>query len=266
MVLVAASVLAAGAARAGGFAQGPKLFGSGAVGAAFQGPNALSADGNTAIVGGAQDNSQVGAVWVFTRSAGIWTQQGGKLVGLGAVGAARQGFSVALSADGNTALAGGPVDSSSAGAAWVFTRTSGVWSQQGGKLVGTGSSGIAQQGWSVALSADGNTAILGGYSDASQTGAAWVFIRTNGVWSQQGAKLVGTVGTGAQQGLSVDLSADGSTTIVGGASDSSNTGAAWVFTRFCGRGDVSGDGAVTVADVFYLINFLFAGGPAPTCY
>jgi hypothetical protein len=66
--------------------QGPKLVGTGAVGAAYQGPNALSADGNTAIVGGSIDNSSIGAVWVFTRSGGLWTQQGSKLVGTGAVG------------------------------------------------------------------------------------------------------------------------------------------------------------------------------------
>jgi virginiamycin B lyase len=28
-------------------------------------------------------------------------------------------------------------------------------------------------------------------------------------------------------------------------------------------GDVNGDGKVDIADVFYVINFLFAGGPAP---
>jgi hypothetical protein len=49
-----------------------------------------------------------GAVWVFTRTAGVWTQQGPKLVGSGAVGHASQGISVALSADGNTAMVGYP--------------------------------------------------------------------------------------------------------------------------------------------------------------
>jgi hypothetical protein len=45
-----------------------------------------------------------GAAWVYTRSGGVWTQQGNKLVGSGAVGFdAQQGISVALSADGNTA-------------------------------------------------------------------------------------------------------------------------------------------------------------------
>jgi hypothetical protein len=44
---------------------------------------------------------------VYTRSGGTWTQQGSKLVGSGATGAAYQGNSVALSADGNTAVLGG---------------------------------------------------------------------------------------------------------------------------------------------------------------
>ena len=91
-----------------------------------------------------------------------FVQQGPKLVGTGAVGDADQGFSVAVSADGNTAIVGGPKDNAAAGAAWVFTRSGGVWSQQGSKLVGTGAVGAAAQGCSVALSADGNTAIVGG--------------------------------------------------------------------------------------------------------
>src|SRR3984893_18349157 len=70
-----------------------------------------------------------------------FVQQGGKLVGTGAVGSSLQGVSVALSADGNTAIVGGPQDANSAGAAWVYTRSGGVWSQQGSKLVGTGAAG-----------------------------------------------------------------------------------------------------------------------------
>jgi hypothetical protein len=67
------------------------------------------------------DNGEVGAAWVFTRSGGVWSQQGSKLVGTGAVGPAGQGRSVALSADGNTAIVGGPADNTNIGAAWVFT-------------------------------------------------------------------------------------------------------------------------------------------------
>ena len=59
-------------------------------------------------------------------------------------------------------MVGGNADNSSAGAAWVYTRTGGVWSQQGSKLVGTGAAGGSQQGSSVSLSSDGHTAIVGG--------------------------------------------------------------------------------------------------------
>jgi hypothetical protein len=205
---------------------------------------ALSADGSTAMVGGPSDNRTTGAAWVFTRSGGVWTQQGNKLVGSGASGAGEpplslgQGMSIALSADGNTAIVGGW----RAEAAWVFTRSGGVWTQQGNKLVGTGAVGSARQGMSVALSADGNTAIVGGWADNSKAGAVWVFTRSGGVWTQQGKKLVGTDAVGsAYQGMSVALSADGNTAIVGGPGDSpwdrsvpvglGAAGAAWVFTR-----------------------------------
>src|SRR5258708_3501462 len=86
---VATAAVLAGAvcANAGDFGQGPKLFGTGAVGGAQQGFSvALSSDGNTAIVGGFADSSSAGAAWVFTRSGGVWAQQGDKLVGTGSVG------------------------------------------------------------------------------------------------------------------------------------------------------------------------------------
>jgi hypothetical protein len=213
--------------------QGNKLVGAGAVGNAAQGSGvSLSADGNTAIVGGALDSGRVGAAWVYTRIGGVWSQQGDKLVGTGAVGNAAQGWYVALSADGNTAIVGGALDNDSTGAAWVFTRTSSVWSQQGTKLVGNGAVGRAWQGWSVSLSDDGNTAIVGGPFDNGEAGAAWVYTRDGGVWSQQGSKLVGTGAVGgARQGVSVSLSADGNTAVVGGPVDNGEAGAVWVFTR-----------------------------------
>jgi hypothetical protein len=46
------------------------------------------------------------------------------------------------------------------------------FTQQGNKLVGTGGVGTPAQGFSVALSADGNTAIVGGRGDGGFTGAA----------------------------------------------------------------------------------------------
>jgi hypothetical protein len=226
--------------------QGSSLIGNDAVGSAQQGISvALSADGNTAILGGPQDNGGAGAAWVFTRSGGVWTQQGSKLSAND--GGGLQGCSVALSADGNTAIVGAPGGFSCAhftcfgpGAAWVFARSAGIWTQQSAPLAGTGAIGYAGQGFSVALSGDGNTAIVGGpYDNFSTTGgipagAAWVFARSEGVWTEQG-KLVGTGAFGgAHQGWSVSLSVDGGTALVGGPDDGDELGAAWVFTRLGG--------------------------------
>jgi C1A family cysteine protease len=206
--------------------QGGKLVGTGVKGGyALQGTSvALSADGNTAIVGGPQDHPSpawgIGAAWVFTRSAGVWTQQGSKLVGSDASNQAEMGTSVSLSADGNTAIVGGFCDDndgfcgdvSDVGAAWVFGRSAGVWTQQGSKLVGTGTAGGsgAQQGTSVALSADASTVIVGGPCDNNNgsctgapgyvgVGAVWVFTYL------QPAKI-GTYNTGQWY---LDMNGDG---------------------------------------------------------
>ncbi len=213
--------------------QGARLVGTASVGQSLQGGSvSLSADGNTALISGPFDDSHTGATWVWTRNGGVWTQQGPKLVGSGAVGQAYQGGASSLSADGNTAIVGGHADNASAGAAWVWTRSGGVWTQQGPKLVGNDAAGIAFQGNAVSLSADGNTAIVGGFRDNANTGAAWVWARSGGVWTQQGAKLVGAGAVGsAEQGTSVSLSGDGNTAAVGGPHDNSLAGAAWVWTR-----------------------------------
>jgi len=216
--------------------QGSKLVGTGTIRVAGQGESvSLSADGNTAIVGGLWDNTYTGAVWIFTRSAGIWTQQGNKLIGTGAIGdysPVSQGVSSALSADGNIAIESGPGDNGDTGAVWIFIRSGGIWTQQGNKVIGTEVIGQALLGCSVSISSDGNTLIAGGYGDNNFTGAAWVFTRSGGVWTQQGSKLVGIGATdSAQQGCSVSISADGNTAIVGGFADGNAIGAAWIYTR-----------------------------------
>jgi hypothetical protein len=238
---------------------------------------ALSSDGTVALLGAPGDiqhGATIGAGLVFTFSGGVWSQTTklfGNVRGTPAAGA--QGTSVALSSDGATALVGGPLDAS-AGAAWVFTRSGTVWSLQGGKLTGTGEAFNPALGWSAALTADGNLALVGGpkdgFSIAGQVvGAAWVFARDeNGSWSQQGDKLVGLGEAGyGQFGSSAALSKDGNIALLGGPDDGGTVGAAWVFTRACIglAGDVNGSNGVDIADVFFLINFLFASGPAPVC-
>ncbi len=202
---------------------------------------ALSAGGNTALIGAPTANGEAGTVLVFTRTGSTWTQQAeltpksGEEIGNGEFGA-----SVAVSADGNTVIVDAPADSLGAGAAWVFTRSeSGVWTQQGEKLIAKAGEEIGEGhfGSSVALSseAEGSTAVIGGPGDNGGVGAAWVFTRSEaGVWAQQGAKLTAKAGeeTGSGGfGSSVALSSEGDTALIGASGDSGKAGAAWAFTR-----------------------------------
>ncbi len=195
----------------------------------------LSSDGNTAVVGAFRDNGFTGAIWIFTRSGGVWTQQGSKLIGTGGFNYSKQGYSVAISGDGNTVAEGGQWDNNYLGAIWIFTRNGGVWTQQGPKLAGSNGFGsMVYQGSSVALSNDGNTVIEGGDADDNFGGSVWAFTRSNSVWTQQGQKFHGTGGTGTtgqEQGNSIAITPDGNTAVVGGYADGSDSGAVWVFTR-----------------------------------
>ena len=287
-IALAASLAVLRAQTTGPFApQGPKLLGTGVLttvnGGASQGRSvALSADGNTAVVGGDSDDGGRGAAWVFTRSNGVWSQQQelttsdvvsafGISVGLSADGntavvgcncqaeavwlftrnngvwgpahkllpagmdlsfKSQVGYSVAISSEGNTVLIGAPAADNGVGAAVVFVNANGVWTQQGAELVGAGALGLPQQGFSVALSANGNTAVVGGPfdKDPNAGGATWIFSRINGVWDQ-GTKLVGSTSTvsGGRQGESVAISGDGNTVVAGGPYSAS--AGAWVFVR-----------------------------------
>ena len=62
---------------------------------------------------------------------------------------------------GTPLLIGGPTDNGGAGAAWVFTHSGATWSQLGSKLTGSVEVGEGQFGYSVALSSEGNTALIG---------------------------------------------------------------------------------------------------------
>ncbi len=148
--------------------QGNKKVGTNAIGSqVFQGFSvAISADGNTAITGGPEDNNGVGAVWIYTRTGSTWTQQTQIAAPNDAIGTAEFGFSVGISANGNTIIVGAMQDDSYTGAAWIYTRSGNNWTEVQ-KLIGTGASGNARQGYSAAISGDGLTAIVGGNADNS---------------------------------------------------------------------------------------------------
>ncbi len=230
-------------------AQGSKLTGTGETGEGEFGYSvALSVLSTTAtaVMGGPNDNAGIGAAWTFTRSGTTWTALGSKITGAGETGAGEFGKSVALSVEGTTTtgLFGGPGDNSGVGAAWVFTRTTSTWTAQGSKLTGSAETGAGEFGYSVALSLEGSTmtALMGGFHDNKDIGAAWAYTRSATTWTQQGEKLTAKTGEEITEGelsgkgefaYSVALSVEGSTTtaLIGAPGDNGGVGGAWVFTR-----------------------------------
>ncbi len=183
---------------------------------------ALSSDGNTALLGASGAGTGPGAAYVFTRSGTTWTLLA-KLTS-GSPVADYFGFSVALSGDGSTALVGAYGVSSYQGAAYVFTGPG--WTTQQKLTAALGASND-NFGFSVALSSDGSTALVGAYGVKSGQGAAYVF--TGSGWGQQQPLTAAGGANNDFFGISVALSSDGSTALVG-ATNVVTGGAAYVFT------------------------------------
>ncbi len=99
------------------------------------------------------------------RTGSTWSQQGSKLLGNDATDS-RQGRAVALTSDGNLAVVGGFGDNLYKGAIWVYLRSVvNSWNQVGTKITATGETGAGQFGWTLALSGDDQTLVVGGYED-----------------------------------------------------------------------------------------------------
>src|SRR4029078_9461670 len=182
----------------------------------------LSRDGNTMAVaayyessaatginGNENDRSipEAGAVYIFTRSGNTWSQQayikasntGQAAVGDGFAEGDQFGYSIALSSDGNTLAVGAIGEDSAAtgingdqadnsagqsGAVYVFTRTGTTWSQQA-YVKSTMTRPNVLFGYSMGISANGNTLAVAEYDADRGKGALYVLNRTGSTWSHQ---------------------------------------------------------------------------------
>jgi hypothetical protein len=229
---------------------------------------ALSSDGNTLAAGAVSEDSaatgidgnpaddsaaEAGAVYIFTRSGGSWSQ--GAYIKPANTGAGDQfGFSLALSSNGNTLAVGAPLEDSAAkgingnladdsaaeaGAVYVFTRSGNRWVQQA--YVKASNTGAGDRfGSSVALSSDGDTLAIGARNEASAArgvngnetdntaagaGAAYVFARSGSTWTQQAYVKPSNIGASDGFATSLALSSDGNTLVAGAPlEDSATTG------------------------------------------
>jgi hypothetical protein len=223
-----------------------------AVGAVEEDSAATGVNGDQAS-GGASNS---GAVYVFRRVAGVWVQQAYLKASNTAV-FARFGSSLALSADGSVLAVGSPDESSTArgvegalgastsgagsGAVYVFRRASGVWAQEA-YVKASNADATDAFGHSVALSASGNALAVGAINEDSSfsspggdeadntalnAGAAYVFRRSAGTWTQEAYFKPTNTSARDTFGGAVALDADGDLLAVGAeGEDSSTTGVA----------------------------------------
>jgi len=193
---------------------------------------ALSADGNTLAVGAPGEDSASttdqnsnaaelsGAVYVFSRSAGSWSQAA-YVKSSRPAAVDNFGASLALSGDGAVLAVGAPEAMAGTGAVHIFTREAAAWTPKQ-QLAGPGAGSPAAFGSSVALSLDGSTLVVG--SPGDDAGAVHVFARAAGAWARQ-VRLTASPGTPGTTdfGSTLAVSGDGSTLAVGAPRESSAT-------------------------------------------
>ena len=201
----------------------------------------VALDGDTAVIGARYEGR--GAVYVFTRTGGTWTQQQ-RLV-LSERGPGSVGQQVVVSGDTILVRAYDRPSQGTGGRVYVFTRTDTIWTETQ-ELVASGGDAGSSFGNSIAV--QGDTAVVGAsrrhYGPAPDyRGAAYVFTRTAGVWSQQQRLLASDGGYGDSFGTSVAI--DGDVVLVGASSDDliaiddpatpgnegDHRGSAYIFTR-----------------------------------
>ncbi len=198
----------------------------------------VAISGNFAFVGAAEDDINgpySGSVVIFERSGGVYTQIQ-RLVP--SDGAAESLFGGDVAASGDTLVVGANGHSTQfpySGAAYVFVRNGSIWTEQA-KLIASDEKPEAAFGWKVEVA--GDTALVTAIQDDASglySGAAYVFSRNAGVWTEQ-QKLV--PGDGAAQDEFGDaLALDGDTALIGAPYDddnASNTGSVYVFDRVNG--------------------------------
>jgi|GEM_PF-471939 len=253
----------------------------------------ISADGQTLAVGaysessvatgvgGDQANNEeqiTGAVYVFARNDGDWSQDAYIKATDDTDRGDRFGWALSLSADGRTLAVNAQWEDGSiggingdqqsngaedSGAVYIYSRSDSGW-QPEAYLKASNPDVRDEFGFALSLSADGSTLAVGAYQEdsnatdiigdqdensadqddnsATNAGAVYVFTRDDGQWAQEAYIKASNTEAGDLFGAKLSLSADGSTLAVGATrEDSSATGI---------NGDLSDNSAVSAGAVY----------------
>jgi hypothetical protein len=228
---------------------------------------AISADGGT-IVAGAPNHiaggPNQGAVYIFTDAPGGWSSgtQTAQLTASDGTAIDWLGWSVGVSQDGTTVIAGAPespVGGYKRGAAYLFTRPASSWvdATEIAKLSASDGANLDEFGWAVGVSGDGKTAVAGAPDNAGGgevRGAVYVYSRSETGWNSMAerAKLTASDSVDFNNlGVSVAVSYDGSRLLSGDPANpggGSIRGAAYAFARPVGGWVDGNESAKLVAE------------------
>jgi hypothetical protein len=198
-------------------------------GAKFGFSVALSADGTIAVVGAPVAGD--GSAYLYTGAGGAWASAPATtFVGTDAGG--EFGSSVALSANGQVLLLGAPgAGLSYDGEAYLYAQSGSTWSSTPTATFPGPAGAGAELGTGVALSANGQVALLGaGGASPAFDGAAYLYNESGGRWPQSpSVTFSGPLDSDAWMGMSVALSANGQVALLG--APVANDGAAYLYTE-----------------------------------
>jgi len=180
--------------------------------------------------------TDAGAIYYFTRSGNIWTQQQ-KILVPDSVENENLGSQIALSLDGNHFLVGSRVKNGFQGAVYYFKKENGIWVF---KQTITNTNGTLSQqfGHGVAINGDGTKAIIGAAADSpggiNGIGACYYYTRSGDVWTLVSKILSPEPELTSYFGASVGLNSNADIFVVGAYNKDDvgvDSGAVYIFTR-----------------------------------
>ncbi len=187
---------------------------------------AIDMDGDYAVItvpGDDDGYNYSGSAYIFHLENGTWIRQ--KQLHASDP-AALDEFGISASISGNYVIVGACRDDNLKGSAHIFIRSGTNWNHQQ-KI--TDSAGVAGDNFGKSVSIYGDYAVVGAPGRNDETGALFVFKRTDTTWSLVDTLTSTSSATGDELGAAVEIYDD---RIVGGApGQGSDTGTAYVFSN-----------------------------------
>lgn len=184
-----------------------------------------SISGNYVVIGSA--NGVGGSAYIYLRNGSLWTQQA-KIKANDE--AANDNFGTSVSINGNYIVVGAPGDdiegNVNQGSAYIYLWNSVSWTQQEKIMANNGN---AEDIFGASVAIQGNNTIIGATGKDTNTGAAYIYVRTGSTWMQQASIIANDGETQDEFGNSIAI--DGDFAIVGASGHDSSTGASYIYHR-----------------------------------